>query len=45
MSDHEDIRFTFLYNLARAEGLNWFENVGLVSSFQDSYVAFESARI
>lgn len=35
MSDADDIRHTFLYGLARAEGLNWFENIGLVSSFQD----------
>lgn len=33
MSDAEDIRYTFLYNLAKAPGLNWFENVSLVSSF------------
>ena len=27
------------------KGLNWFSNVAVVSSYQDEYVPYESARI
>ena len=45
MTDAEDIRQTCLFQLSQMPGLGWFHNIGLVSSFQDSYVPFESARI
>jgi len=45
MSDAENLEETFLFRLAQYEGLNWFTNIGLISSFQDQYVPFESARI
>ena len=45
MTDATNFKDTFLFNLTQAPGLNWFQNIGLVSSFQDSYVPFESARI
>lgn len=45
MADHKDIENTFLYKLSKAKGLGWFKNICLVSSFQDSYSPFDSARI
>ena len=45
MSDAENLEETFLFRLAQYEGLNWFTNIGLISSYQDQYVPFESARI
>ncbi|CAD8174235.1 unnamed protein product [Paramecium octaurelia] len=45
MTDAEQIENTFLYQLSRQDGLNWFQNILFVSSAQDSYVPFESARI
>ena len=45
MSDKEALEETFLFKLAGNEGLNWFSNIGLMSSYQDQYVPFESARI
>ncbi|OMJ76246.1 hypothetical protein SteCoe_24425 [Stentor coeruleus] len=38
-------RHCFLYDLAKTSKLQFFEKVILVSSSQDSYVPFESARI
>merc|ERR1711879_587352 len=35
----------FLYRLAETPGLEYFQHVALVSSFQDHYAPFESARI
>ncbi|EGR33815.1 serine esterase, putative [Ichthyophthirius multifiliis] len=45
MADHQDIQQTFLYKLSQAKGLGWFKNICLVSSSQDSYSPFDSARI
>lgn len=45
MSDANNLEETFLFRLSQYEGLNWFSNIGLVSSYQDQYVPFESARI
>ncbi len=45
MTDAKEIKDTFLYKLSKAKGLNWFKNIALVSSYQDQYVPFESARI
>ncbi|CAD8175370.1 unnamed protein product [Paramecium octaurelia] len=43
--DHKDIKNTYIYTLSKAEGLNWFNNVVVMSSFQDHYVPFQSALI
>ena len=45
MTDEKTIEETFLYKLSQKPGLNWFQNIGLVSSYQDQYVPFESARM
>ena len=34
-----------LYKLSEMKGLNWFKHIVLVSSYQDSYAPFDSARI
>ncbi|XP_053566399.1 protein FAM135A isoform X3 [Bombina bombina] len=43
--DHSDPRQTFLYKLSKKPGLEHFKNVVLVSSLQDRYVPYHSARI
>ncbi|KAM8953920.1 protein FAM135A isoform 1-T1 [Pelodytes ibericus] len=43
--DHSDPRQTFLYKLSKTPGLEHFRNVILVSSLQDRYVPYHSARI
>ncbi|XP_056421805.1 protein FAM135A isoform X3 [Hyla sarda] len=43
--DHSDPRQTFLYKLSKKPGLEYFRNVVLVSSLQDRYVPYHSARI
>lgn len=45
MSDASRPNKTFLYNLSELPCFNMFKNVMLLSSFQDKYVPFESARI
>ncbi len=45
LDDSKDFRKTAIYKLSTFEGLNWFKNHILVSSIQDSFVNFESARI
>ena len=45
MDDNEDIRKTFLYELSLNDCLHWFQNILLVSSPQDSFVPYFSARI
>ena len=45
MNDHEDPKQTFMYKLSRNDHLNLFNNVILMSSPQDSYVPYSSARI
>jgi hypothetical protein len=32
MSDHNDLRKSFLYELSKKQGLSWFKNVVLFSS-------------
>mmetsp|Transcript_90208 Transcript_90208/g.232867 ORF Transcript_90208/g.232867 Transcript_90208/m.232867 type:complete len:792 (-) Transcript_90208:64-2439(-) len=44
MTDHADPRETFLYKLSKSKGLEWFQNVCLVSSHADQYGPFQSAR-
>ncbi|CAD8079622.1 unnamed protein product [Paramecium sonneborni] len=43
--DHKDVKNTYIYNLSKADGLNWFNNVVVMSSFQDLYVPFHSAMV
>ncbi|CAG9323932.1 unnamed protein product [Blepharisma stoltei] len=43
--DHESVEGTFLYKLSKYEGLEWFKYVVLVSSAQDKYAPFDSARM
>lgn len=45
MADSEVPEDTFLYRLSQVHGLEWFKHIGLISSFQDNYAPFESARI
>lgn len=45
LADASNPEDSFLYKLSQAPGLNWFKNVGFVSSWQDQYAPFESARV
>jgi hypothetical protein len=45
MTDNPNPRQTLLYKLSQLEGMEWFSHVALVSSWQDQYAPFESARI
>jgi predicted alpha/beta hydrolase family esterase len=45
MSDANTMEESYLFRLSEISKLEWFKNIVLVSSFQDSYVAFESARM
>jgi len=45
MTDDEDPEKTYLYKLSTKKGLGWFKNLALVSSYQDQYAPFDSARI
>jgi hypothetical protein len=45
MTDAKDLEKTALFDLSRQEGLGWFKQIIFVSSFQDQYAPFDSARI
>lgn len=45
MADSPDPRETFLYKLSKAQGLEFFQNIVLVSCVSDQYSPFDSARI
>ena len=45
MGDETDLKKSVIYQLSKMPGLNWFKHVILVSSYQDSYAPFDSARI
>lgn len=45
MNDNQKIEETCLYTLSTMPGFDWFRNIVLVSSQQDSYVSYDSARI
>jgi hypothetical protein len=45
MQESGDPRKTFLYELSRSGHLRYFRKVILLSSFEDSYVSWHSARI
>ena len=45
MDDAPDMKDSYMYKLAVDDKLHWFKNIILVSSPQDSYVPYVSARI
>ena len=45
MSDSKNIEQSTLYLLSQQIGLQWFKHIILVSSYQDQYAPFDSARI
>ena len=45
MSDSKNVENTTLYQLSQQKGLEWFNQMILVSSYQDQYAPFDSARI
>ena len=45
MADGRNLEDCYLYRLSTMDGLNWFKHMVLVSSFQDQYAPFDSARI
>jgi hypothetical protein len=45
MQESGDPRKTFLYELSRSGHLRYFRKVILLSSFEDNYVSWHSARI
>ena len=45
MRDHSDLKQCFIYKLSERDKLHRFKNVVLLSSHQDRYVPFHSARI
>ena len=45
MTDSSNLEECTLYKLSEFKGLNWFKHIVLVSSYQDSYAPFDSARI
>ena len=40
-----ELESSCLYKLSEMKGLNWFKHIVPVSSYQDSYAPFDSARI
>jgi Putative serine esterase (DUF676)/Protein FAM135 len=45
MTDSPDPEESFLVKLSLLPGLEWFKHIAFVSSYQDSYAPFESARV
>ena len=45
MGDDQKVEDTFLYNLSSKKGLEWFKKVTFISSRQDLYVPYHSARV
>ena len=45
MSEDTNLRQTFLYELSTKKGLGWFKYITLVSSYQDQYAPYDSARM
>ena len=45
LSDNKNMENTAFYKLSNFQGLEWFKHVILVSSFQDQYSSYDSARI
>ena len=45
ISDSKNIEESTLYRLSQQKGFAWFKNIILISSYQDQYAPFDSARI
>jgi hypothetical protein len=45
MTDASKTEDCFLYKLSKSKGLGWFKHVALLSSYQDTYAPFDSARM
>lgn len=45
MSEQTNLRQCFLYELSTKKGLGWFKHIMLVSSYQDQYAPYDSARM
>ena len=45
MTDNKNLEESALYKLSEMKGMGWFKHIVLVSSYQDSYAPFDSARI
>jgi hypothetical protein len=45
MTDNKDLEKTVLFELSRVDGFAWFKHIIFVSSFQDQYAPFDSARV
>jgi len=45
LSDAKEIEDTLIFRLSQADGMTWFKNIALVSSWQDFYSPFDSSRI
>eukprot|EP01016_Furgasonia_blochmanni_P032969 TRINITY_DN3411_c0_g2_i1.p1 TRINITY_DN3411_c0_g2~~TRINITY_DN3411_c0_g2_i1.p1 ORF type:complete len:778 (-),score=192.07 TRINITY_DN3411_c0_g2_i1:19-2352(-) len=44
-TDEQRLEDCFLYRLGKKKGLEWFKNIALLSSYQDGYAPYDSARI
>jgi hypothetical protein len=45
MKDAEDLRMSYFFRLTENKALNHFKKIALISSSQDGYIPYESARI
>ena len=45
MTDNKNMENTAFYKLSTCKGFEWFKHIILVSSFQDQYSSYDSARI
>jgi hypothetical protein len=45
MTDSSNLKETLIYCLSQRRGLEWFKHLAFVSSYQDEYAPFESARV
>lgn len=45
LKDSDNYKDTFLYRLSNKEGLDWFCEIILISSPQDTYSPYDSSRI
>ena len=45
MDDTKNSEDSCLFKLSQYDGLEWFKHLVLVSSYQDQYAPFDSARI
>lgn len=45
MADSRTIEESALFKMSKLDGLQWFKYMMLVSSFQDQYAPFDSARL